>query len=363
MIDVMRVRFTMKNSGVGYFFALCALFALISCTREAAGAQAVEENLSAQDNVVLPAEILESNFTAEIYDINGTWVTEWSYNALLGMAEEERKRHIIGLDFTWGEGKRLIHAESVIDRERATRIPLTTVAIDLIAEIPFVSAGSSGPFLATNITQVGLDIIKVNTIRRQPDFPEGGWVAEFIFRFIDRDTIRIESDEIFQFREGGGVLWRRLSGPDWQQENVVFTVERPESNFVAEINGLNGTWMPEWTYHATEEQREGWRSAFRQEFSWGEGKSRIYQTFDIDVTAENPFVFEPVEGWFFTTNIAQTGINSIKVNAVHHMRDNDAIELVFHFIDRDTFWIETHDFRGLMYERGVFWHRVSGPER
>jgi len=347
----------MKN--IILYVVLCALFALASCTRETAEVQVIEKNLPVQDNIILTAEKPESNFVVEINDLNGTWVTEWSYNALLGMAEEERERHIRGLEFSWGEGKRLIHLRSILDT--TTGFFLTTVSIDITDEMPFVSAGMSGSFDITNITQTGIDTITVSTIRRQTGFPGGGWPVEFFFQYIDKDTVRIESDEVFAFREGGGVLWRRLSGADERQDNAVLTAERPENNFTVEIADLNGTWLPEFSYHTTEEGRDGWR-IFMQEFSWGEGKWGIDLSLNIDITAERPFV-HPTGDKFLVTNMTQLGINSIKVIAILNREEDRVIELIFHFIDRDTFWIETHDFRGLDYERGAFWHRLSGPER
>jgi len=349
----------MKNSGSVYFFALCALFAFISCTREAVGTQSLEENLPIQNNVVLPVEILENNFTAAISDLNGTWVTEWSYDTLMGMAEEERGRYTRNLEFSWGEGKRLAHSQYVLDT--TIGLFLTTVSIDITDERPFVSAGMFGSFIIASITQPNTNSIKVYTFSGHPDAQERGRDVEFTFHFINSDTVLIESDELRRVREEG-IFWRRLSGADERQANAVLTAERPENNFSAEIVDLNGTWLPEFSYHAPEEGREGWR-IFMQEFSWGEAKWIIHLSLNIDITAERPFISESVRPEFIITDITQFGVNTIKVNAAHDRSEDRVVELVFHFVDRDTFWIDTHDFRGLNYERGAFWHRISGPTR
>jgi hypothetical protein len=97
----------------------------------------------------------------------------------------------------------------------------------------------------------------------------------------------------------------------------------------------------------------------QHEYSWGIGKSIPNTIFSIDITTEEPFIHAPGDGSFYKTEITQTGTNSIKINAVS--ASGWVVEVVFHFIDRDTLWIETKDFDDLEYGKGALWHRLSGP--
>ena len=151
------------------------------------------------------------------------------------------------------------------------------------------------------------------------------------------------------------------------QDNAVLTIERPESDFAVEINYLNGTWGPEWSYNVllgmTEEERVG--RIHRGDFSWGEGKLLGNSTFLIVTTAEGPFVVEPTLGIFGVTNMIQTGINSMEVSVFRPTPYLPpeivfAFEFIFCFIDRDIVWIEAPAISGW---RNEFLHRISGPTR
>ena len=137
------------------------------------------------------------------------------------------------------------------------------------------------------------------------------------------------------------------------------------SNYAAEISDLNGTWQPGWSYKAILEVPEEERSWSMSKFSWGEGKSIPNTTFNIDISAEKPFIKEPGLGSFPVTKITQAGINSIKVNAFRADQDDPQVgwfvEVIFHFIDRDTLWIESKDFDSTEYGKKALWYRLSGP--
>ena len=138
------------------------------------------------------------------------------------------------------------------------------------------------------------------------------------------------------------------------------------SIYEAEISDLNGTWQPDRSYKITLEMPEEKRKYSKREFSWGEGKNMFHTTFEVDITAETPFVIEPGLGYFPITNISQTGINKIKINAFRASLDDPqigwAVEFVFNFVDKDTLWIETKNFSSIDYGRGKLWYRISGPE-
>jgi hypothetical protein len=101
-------------------------------------------------------------------------------------------------------------------------------------------------------------------------------------------------------------------------------------------------------------------------FSWGEAVSKSYTSFDIDISANEPFINEPGLGHFPIIETTKTGINSIKIRAYRGFEDSPDFswepELTFHFIDKDTLWIETDAFKGSEdYGGGKLWHRLSGP--
>jgi len=184
------------------FFSLVVLYILIaltSCTRGNADAdvQAVVENIPVQYDAAPTAEISESNFAVEVAYLNGTWIPERVYKIMLDMIEEERRRLVYRREFTWGEGKSIVH---------------TTFEIDIADERPFVVEPGLGRFPVTNITQTGINTIVVNVFRPMEDEPEIGFAIEFTFRFIDKDTVWIETRGVSGWDETGELL-HRLSGP------------------------------------------------------------------------------------------------------------------------------------------------------
>ena len=139
------------------------------------------------------------------------------------------------------------------------------------------------------------------------------------------------------------------------------------SNYAAEISDLNGTWQPDRSYKAvlkmSEEERDD--HLRRREYSWGIGKMIPYTTFNIDITAEEPFVIEPGDGHLLIKDITQTRNNEIKFILFHIVAEDPIVgwstEVDFHFIDRDTLWIESKDFDSTEYGEKALWHRLSGP--
>jgi hypothetical protein len=139
------------------------------------------------------------------------------------------------------------------------------------------------------------------------------------------------------------------------------------TSYAAEISDLNGTWQPDWSYKATlkkpkEERGENFRL---REYSWGEGQIIMHTTFNVDITDDIPFFDAGGDGRFTITDITQIGQSSIKSNAFHGPQDDPhwIVEVIFHFINRNTFWIESKEFGKLDedYRKGSLWHRISGP--
>jgi hypothetical protein len=143
-----------------------------------------------------------------------------------------------------------------------------------------------------------------------------------------------------------------------------------ENNYTIEIFDLNGTWQPNSSFveysRISEEEKKSY--IIHDLYSWGEAKYIRYTTFNIDLSAEEPFLIEPGLGYFPITEINKNGSKSIKVRAYRGDPDYTHIrwdpEVIFHFIDKDTLWIETEDFKGGNdYGKDVLWHRLSGPSQ
>ena len=138
--------------------------------------------------------------------------------------------------------------------------------------------------------------------------------------------------------------------------------------YAFDIPDLNGTWQPDWSYKATLNLPEKDRDFgnYFLDFSWGKALCIIHTSFDIDITAKGPFFRAPGDGLFQITNIIKITANRIKIFAYHGLDPDNRtfIEIIFHFIDKNTIWIESEfleDDIGIMYGRGNLWHRLSGP--
>jgi ankyrin repeat protein len=143
-------------------------------------------------------------------------------------------------------------------------------------------------------------------------------------------------------------------------------------NFTAEISDLNGAWLPEWTYKKNYRSAPNqiWGERFIQrEYSWGTANEIDGDTFSIDITAEEPFFYSPRR--FEVTKITRINNNSIKVNAysgdINQPEYCWFVEIVFHFIGRNTMRIETNDITESSTQRrengeGALWHRLPVPD-
>ena len=154
-------------------------------------------------NLLIKGEIPDkTKYTDEILNLNGTWQPDWSYEAGLIMTEEEKirsaERFYSDKSFSWGIARSILH---------------TTIDIDITAEIPFFNTGGDGTFYITDISKINSNVIKVNVIQAdlRKGFYELYWKGEFIFRFIDKNTMSIENENGFGYREGN--IWYRRSGP------------------------------------------------------------------------------------------------------------------------------------------------------
>ena len=136
--------------------------------------------------------------------------------------------------------------------------------------------------------------------------------------------------------------------------------------YEANITDLNGTWLLTRFYEARLNLTEEEKGFFFKTFSWGIAKSVIHTSFDIDISAEEPFFHAEGDGLLYVTEITQISKNSIKVNVYHgSLEEPDYLNVyIFHFIDKNTIWINNEKFEkmGTSYGKGALWHRISGPE-
>ena len=140
-----------------------------------------------------------------------------------------------------------------------------------------------------------------------------------------------------------------------------------EKRIIFEISDLNGIWMPDQIYQEwltlSEEERREWAESMMppEEFSWGYGAfSRA--AFEIDITAPEPFLASFADGKYIITEITQIGENVVKVIG-HPPLTPDLFEFIFHFIDKDTIWMQSVVFgEGTLRGENAPWHRLSGPD-
>ena len=146
---------------------------------------------------------------------------------------------------------------------------------------------------------------------------------------------------------------------------------RSTKDTAVEIEDLNGSWMADWIYKGRME-----RSPEKRElgmhvrvFSWGEGLAISNTTNHFDITADEPFYLVSGVGRFGIIEINQIGKSSIKVRMYQGDLDDPdfqwIIEPVFHFLDKDTYWIESEELENgsILYGKDALWHRLSGPGR
>ena len=139
-----------------------------------------------------------------------------------------------------------------------------------------------------------------------------------------------------------------------------------EKQILFEISDLNGTWQPDQFYNyimtlSEEERREKAENMPLVEFSWGFGALMGNISFEIDITALMPFFRTFADGRYILTEITMIEKNFIKATA-HTPSGVGPYEVIFHFIDRDTIWInsELFGYGNPMYGENAFWHRLSG---
>jgi hypothetical protein len=133
----------------------------------------------------------------EITDLNGTWQPDRSYRATLKFPKEKKRGNMSLREYSWGMGM---------------TIPNSMFCIDMGDANPFFYAPGDGDFYITDITQTGKDTIKINAYQGDLDDPEYRWYMDFVFHFIDKNTMRVES-KFFENDLDYGEPLHRISGP------------------------------------------------------------------------------------------------------------------------------------------------------
>jgi len=137
-------------------------------------------------------------------------------------------------------------------------------------------------------------------------------------------------------------------------------------SYAANISDLNGVWQPDWSYKLALEMPEDKSYIKYRKFSWGESEYGN-ATFNVDLMDKKPFIDVPGAGTFPVTEIERTGISSYKIHAYRGPIGDPynawPIDVIFHFIDKDTVWIDNKDSNGKFYGKKAPWYRLSGPEQ
>jgi len=140
--------------------------------------------------------------------------------------------------------------------------------------------------------------------------------------------------------------------------------------YQAKNSDLNGTWISDWYLRANFNPEK-----VEEEYSWGKAVIIYYETFEVDISANTPFIVAPGPGIFHIINIVQTSNETIMLQVTRPGFEdfNDShIDISFHFFDKDVLWVESSNLRGTLmegnrelnpYSKDVLWHRLSGPEQ
>ena len=119
---------------------------------------------------------------------------------------------------------------------------------------------------------------------------------------------------------------------------------------------LDGTWVDMKEYLISPGIKD-------REYSWGMGKRLVETTLEIEMQKNK--ILLPGTGLFFIQRISNESSSSVSVDIKGPGEEGGwEMRLIFHFLDRDTFWIECADLEGMFsVGRNKPWYRLSGPPR
>jgi len=132
-------------------------------------------------------------------------------------------------------------------------------------------------------------------------------------------------------------------------------------------NLIDGTWLPGDGYPFFIHSNSKSEFIQKKEYSWGKGKSIPNTTMEIDVS--NKFLFDATLCGFSINSVKSISNTDYQVGISRYNENVDnlwELELIFHFIDENSFWIEnvwleTNWVNFCGKER--IWYRISGPAR
>jgi hypothetical protein len=133
-----------------------------------------------------------------------------------------------------------------------------------------------------------------------------------------------------------------------------------------EINMVNGTWLPDPIYNNIITENSALDSFYTYEFAWGIGFRGSDSILNIDISASKPYISEYINGKFEIAGVTKKSKNEIVLRAYRIIDENipDArwdFDVVFHFIDENTIWIEAEPYTGSDFDNKALWRRLSGP--
>jgi len=96
-------------------------------------------------------------------------------------------------------------------------------------------------------------------------------------------------------------------------------------------------------------------------YSWGVGKTIVETTLEIEIDKKEMLI--PGMGLFIIQSIQKRTSDSFSLDIKGPGEEGGwELELVFHYTDKNTFWIECSDLEGMFaVGKKKPWYRLSGP--
>jgi hypothetical protein len=136
--------------------------------------------------------------------------------------------------------------------------------------------------------------------------------------------------------------------------------------YASDVSDLNGTWMDNRSYKYMTTHLNEKVEFEKKEFSWGMAKYLVDSMFRIDISSDKPFIY-PCDFGIGAFAVGRVEKKTSDVIKLYVYREDEPgmrwdLSFTFHFIDRDTVWVEYENINGTngVYDNGTYWHRISG---
>jgi hypothetical protein len=159
----------------------------------------------------------------------------------------------------------------------------------------------------------------------------------------------LPNGEVFMFTRKNRLIWLWLA-------LIIITSCEAKDNYIAKESDLDGTWVDVKEYRSSPKIKD-------RQYSWGVGKRIVETTLEIELKKKEVLI--PGTGAFIIQNINKDSSTSILLDVKGPGAEGGwEMKLVFHFLDKDTFWLECSDLEG-MFSVGKKkpWYRLSGPNQ